>query len=110
MTGVYTTAEWIAKEGHEEAFVDAWKVFAAWAHSMPGAGTLQLAQDLEGKRRFVSFGLWDDIESAHKWKADPEFRTKMAKVQEHVAKFSPSELQVVRIVGDDWGGAEVVTG
>jgi heme-degrading monooxygenase HmoA len=100
VTGVYTTAEWIAKPGHEAAFIDAWNGFATWAHSMPGAEVLRLAQDLEASSRFVSFGSWGDIESAHRWKADPEFRARMAQVQEHVATFTPSELRVVRVVGD----------
>lgn len=103
MSGVYTTAEWIAKTGHEEAFVDAWNAFASWAHSMPGAGTLRLAQDLDGSSRFVSFGSWEDIESAHRWKSDPEFRSRMSQVQQHVAEFRPAELQVVRVVGDGAG-------
>ena len=105
MTDVYTTAEWIAKTGHEEAFIEAWQAFATWAHGMPGAEILRLAQDLEVASRFVSFGSWGDIESAHRWKADPEFRDRMSRVQEHVAKFTPSELHVVRVVGDEGAGA-----
>ena len=101
MTGVYTTAEWIAKEGHEDALVEAWNAFATWAHSRPGAGTLWLAQDLEGADRFVSFGVWDTIESVHTWKSDPEFRARMSQVQQHVATFTPAELEVVRVVGDE---------
>lgn len=99
MTGMYTTAEWIAKDGDEEAFIEAWNVFASWAHSMPGAGILRLTRDLDSGTRFVSFGSWDSVEAAHQWKADPEFRGRMAKVQEHVEKFSPSELEEVRAVG-----------
>jgi len=100
MTGVYTTAEWIAKTGHEQQFIEAWHGFAEWARSMPGAEVLRLAQDLEVDSRFVRFGSWGDIESAHRWKADPEFRDRMSRVQEHVAKFTPSELRVVRVVGE----------
>ncbi len=110
MTDAYTTAEWIAKAGHEDAFVEAWNAFAAWARSMPGAGTLRLARDLAGPSRFISFGLWDDIESAHEWKSNPEFRTRMAKVQEHVATFTPAELEVVRVVDDHHGSAEAGLG
>ena len=100
MPAVYTTAEWIAKPGQQDAFVEAWNAFASWAQDRPGAGTLRLARDLGGDTRFVSFGSWDDIESVHRWKADPEFRERMSKVQEHVAEFRPAELQVVRVVGD----------
>lgn len=104
MTAMYTTGEWVAKEGHEAAFVEAWGAFATWANSKPGAGTLRLAEDLETPGRFVSFGLWDTAESAHQWKSDPEFRARMAKVQEHVDKFRPAELQVVRTVDASAGG------
>lgn len=110
MTGVYTTAEWIAKTGHEEAFVEAWQAFATWAHSMPGAGALRLARDLDGDSRFVSFGAWSSLESAHRWKADPEFRARMSQVQEHVAKFTPAELQVVRVVGEEGAAGDVGQG
>ena len=99
MTGIYTTAEWVAKAGHEQAFIDAWNAFAAWAHDKPGAGTLELTQDLADANRFVSLGVWDSVESAHQWKSDAEFPARMAQVQEHVARFSPSELHVVRVVG-----------
>ena len=101
MAGMYTTAEWIAKDGHEQELVEAWNEFATWAHSMPGAGTLRLTRDLDDATRFISFGVWDSVEAAHQWKSDPEFRTRMAEVQQHVAKFSPSELDLVRTVGDD---------
>ena len=101
MAAMYTTAEWIAKDGHEQPFVEAWNLFATWAQSQPGAGTLRLTRDLESATRFVSFGSWDSVEAAHQWKSDPEFRSRMAEVQAHVAKFSPSELEVLRTVGAD---------
>jgi hypothetical protein len=31
----------------------------------------------------------------HAWKAAPEFRERMAAVQEHVAEFTPSELELM---------------
>lgn len=98
---VFTTAEWTAKPGHEQAFVDAWTAFAGWAQQQPGAGTLRLAQDLAASERFVSFGAWADLESAHRWKSDPEFGARMAQVQEHVAAFRPGELRVVARVGGE---------
>jgi heme-degrading monooxygenase HmoA len=98
MAEMYTTAEWIPNVGEEEAFVDAWTAFAGWAGSMPGAGTLRLARDLGDATRYVSFGWWDSAESAHAWKSSPEFRERMGRVQQHVAKFSPAELEIVETV------------
>jgi heme-degrading monooxygenase HmoA len=98
-----TTGEWFAKGGQEDAFMDAWEAFVSWARTMPGAGSFRLTRDLGDPSRFVSFGSWTDLESAHAWKSDPGFPPLMGKVQEHVARFSPAELEVVRLLGDDGG-------
>lgn len=100
MTEMYTTGEWFAKDGEEREFVEAWRAFASWAHGMPGAGTLRLTRDLTTTSRFVSFGRWEDTDSAHRWKADPEFRNRMAQVQQHVASFNAAELELVAAVGE----------
>jgi heme-degrading monooxygenase HmoA len=94
----YTTAEWVPKAGHEDTFVDAWTGFAEWAKAMPGAGTLRLARDLDDPKRFVSFARWDSIQAVHQWKASPDFPAHMAQVQEHVERFAPGELEVVRAI------------
>jgi heme-degrading monooxygenase HmoA len=99
MSEFFTTGEWVAKEGHADAFVEAWEVFATWAASMPGAGQLRLARDLGNPQRFVSFGSWNDLDLVHAWKSNPEFRTRMGAVQQHVAEFHPAELEVARIIG-----------
>ena len=99
MAEFFTTGEWIAKVGQGEQFVGAWAAFAAWAAGMPGAGELRLTRDLANEHRFVSFGSWNDLDLVHAWKADPDFRTRMGAVQEHVAEFHPAELEVVRVVG-----------
>lgn len=99
MSEFCTTGEWIAKEGQAEEFAGAWAVFASWAASMPGAGQLRLARDLGNPHRFVSFGMWNDLDLVHAWKADAEFRTRMGAVQQYVAEFHPAELEVVRVIG-----------
>ena len=99
MPETYTTGEWYAKPGEEEAFMDAWREFAAWGATKPGAGTLHLTRDLAEPSRFVSFGGWRSVEQAHAWKADPEFPERMRRVQQHVAAFHPHELVEVRTAG-----------
>jgi len=98
MPELYTTAEWIPKAGQKQAFVEAWRAFAGWARTMPGAGTLRLSRDLGDATRYVSFGRWESAEAAHAWKASPEFRERMAGVQQYVAKFVPAELEIVEEV------------
>lgn len=100
MSTVYTSGSWIPKPGGEETFVAAWKEFAAWASSMPGAGRLQLIRDLDEPERFVSFGAWEHIEQVRAWKSSPEFRGRMARVQEHVDEFRPTELGLIATAED----------
>jgi heme-degrading monooxygenase HmoA len=92
---VYTTGSWKPNAGSEHAFVEAWIRFADWASSRPGAGTLRLARDLRDPGQFVSFGVWESIEAVRGWKGSPEFRERMARLQEHVAEFQPGELELV---------------
>ena len=95
MAELITTGTWRPKAGAEDAFVAAWSEFSAWASSMPGAGVLRLGRDTRDPERFVSFGAWESAGAAHEWKASPEFRERMARVQEHVEQFVPAELDLV---------------
>jgi heme-degrading monooxygenase HmoA len=95
---VYTTGSWRPKEGHEAAFLEAWTVFARWASEMVGAGTVRLARDLRDSGRFVSFAARDGIGSVRAWKGSDEFKPRMAVVQQHVAEFEPTELELVRSI------------
>jgi heme-degrading monooxygenase HmoA len=95
MRTVYTCGIWQASAGSEEAFVEAWLEFAEWASAMPGAGTLRLVRDLAQPERFQSFGDWESIAEVRGWKSSPEFRERMGRVQQHVADFTPSELELV---------------
>jgi heme-degrading monooxygenase HmoA len=95
MSAIYTTGSWKPNPGSEEAFVEAWSEFAAWASAMPGAGELRLVRDLHEPGRFVSFGDWQDLERVRAWKSSPEFRERMARVLQHVDDFGPTELELV---------------
>jgi heme-degrading monooxygenase HmoA len=95
MSTVYTSGSWQPSAGSEEAFVAAWRQFAAWASSRPGAGRLQLVRDLARPGRFMSFGDWESIEQVRAWKGSPEFRERMARVLQHVDDFQPAELTLV---------------
>lgn len=103
MGEIYTTGTWTPKPGEEKAFVEAWREFAGWAGEHAGAGTLRLSRDLGDPTRFVSFGRWSSADAAHAWKADPEFGKRIGAVQQHVAAFAPSELEVVAEVSRSAG-------
>jgi heme-degrading monooxygenase HmoA len=103
MAGVYTTGSWRPFEGQEGEFVERWKEFAGWAVSLPGAGRAVLAADLRDPGRYVSFMGWSDIDAVRGWKGSPEFKPRMSRVQEHVDKFAPTELEVVAVVEPEAG-------
>jgi heme-degrading monooxygenase HmoA len=100
MDTTYTSGTWKPSSGSEDAFVEAWKQFASWASSRPGAGRLQLVRDLTDPSRFVSFGAWESIDDVRAWKSSPEFRERMAHVLQHVDDFQPAELGLVAVAED----------
>ena len=95
MTETYTTGTWTPTPEAVDAFVEAWTEFAAWASTMPGAGTLRLVRDTREPGRYVSFGDWADLDAVRSWKSSAEFRERMARVLQHVTDFQPSELALV---------------
>jgi heme-degrading monooxygenase HmoA len=98
MPDVYTTGSWRPFPGQEERFLEAWTEFARWSSGMPGAGRGLLARDLRDPERFISFVEWQSIEAVRGWKDSPEFKQRMSRVQQHVDKFAPTELEVVATV------------
>jgi heme-degrading monooxygenase HmoA len=99
MPDVYTTGWWKPFPGQEAAFLEAWTEFANWASEQPGGGVVRLTRDLRDPERFVSFMDWESIEAVRGWKSSPEFKERMGRVQKHVDKFSPTELELVASVG-----------
>lgn len=95
MSTVYTSGTWTPSPGREDAFVDAWEQFAAWASAMPGAGRLSLTRDLYEEGRYVSFGAWASEDAIRGWKGSPEFKERMAQVLQHVGDFKSAELGLV---------------
>jgi heme-degrading monooxygenase HmoA len=91
----YSSGAWTAKEGEEEAFVEAWTEFARWLRTMPGAGTARLTRDLREPRRYLSFAPWESAEAMDAWRSAPEFRERLGAVREHVAEFTPSDYELV---------------
>lgn len=95
MGQLITTGVWYVKLGHETEFVDEWTRFTQHASTFAGATTLRLGRDLGDPSRYVSFAPWVDPDSAHEWKAQPDFGERIGRVLQHVDKFEPSELEVV---------------
>jgi len=90
-----TTGIWTVKDGQSAEFTRARSGFAEWASGMDGATTLRLCRDAAEPARFLSFGPGRDLEAAHAWKATAQFRERIGRVLEHVARFEPAELDSV---------------
>jgi heme-degrading monooxygenase HmoA len=95
MPETYTSGVWLVKPGEEEAFVAAWRDFAAWGRTIPGCGTLRLVRDVENPSRFMSFGPWESFEAQRAWKEHEEFRERIMRVRQHVEDFTPSTYELV---------------
>lgn len=95
MATTYTSGVWRVKEGHDEAFVQAWTEFVSWAKRQPGASEFHLVRDLEDDRRYMSFAPWDSFDAQHAWKQTDEFTNKMQRVREHVDSFEPATYELV---------------
>jgi heme-degrading monooxygenase HmoA len=91
----YSSGAWTAKQGEDDAFVEAWTEFARWLITMPGAGTARLTRNLSEPRRYLSFAPWETAEAMHTWKSNPEFGQRLAAVRELIAELTPSEFELV---------------
>src|SRR5262249_55864835 len=96
---VYTSGTWKPSPGREEAFVEAWEQFAAWASQLPGAGQLRLTRDLHEEGRYVSFGEWSSEDAVRGWKGSPEFKERMAQVLQYVGEVQSNGLGLVATAG-----------
>jgi heme-degrading monooxygenase HmoA len=89
---IFTSGRFEVEPGNEEAFIDAWSEFAAWASRRPGAQTLRLFRDVRNTGRFISIGQWDNAEAVQAWKSSPEFKERIARVVKQATEFEPTEL------------------
>jgi heme-degrading monooxygenase HmoA len=97
---IFTSGRFEVEPGHEEAFIDAWSEFAAWASERPGAGTLRLFRDVRSPVRFVSLGQWEDAEAVRAWKSSPEFKERIGRVVKQAKEFEPTEhVTLAKVTG-----------
>ena len=103
MPETYTSGVWKPRPGEEDEFLAAWTEFARWGSGLDGAGPFRLLRDLRQEGTFVSVVPWESMEAVRGWKDSPDFKLHMSRVQEHVAEFSPTELEVVKTIENGEG-------
>ena len=79
---IYTNSIWQIKEGQEENFKSLWKEFAETAVKDKGAIEGGLLQEYDNPKSFVSFGVWENIESAKQLQNSPEMKSYLPKFDE----------------------------
>jgi heme-degrading monooxygenase HmoA len=91
MYEIFTAGRFEVEPGNEDAFIDAWSEFAAWASERPGARTLRLFRDVRNPGRFVSLGRWEDADAIQAWKSSSEFKERIGRVVTQATDFEPTE-------------------
>lgn len=100
MATLYTLGEWTALPGCENDLVAAWQDLAEWTEKhIDGSGWAKLLQDREEPRRFISFGPWQDADAVTAWREHDGFRTRVDRLRELVASFTPHSMDVAAQVG-----------
>ena len=107
MAGLYSSGDWHAKPGSEQAFIETWREFAEWtAAAIPGNTFAKLLQDDADPRHFVSFGPWRDQAAVSAWRDHPGFKDRVGRLQGLLDSFVPLTMNVVAEVGkptpDPW--------
>jgi quinol monooxygenase YgiN len=107
MYEIFTHGRFEVDPANEQAFVDAWSEFAAWASQQSGARTLRLFRDVRKPGRFLAFGEWDEPDAIRAWKSSPEFKERIGRVVKQATEFEPTELlTLARVKG---GSVEVLS-
>ena len=79
---IYTNSIWQVKEGQVENFKSLWKEFAE--DGIKNRDTLEaiLLQEYDNPKSFVSFGIWENIESIKQWQNSPDMKSYSSKFDE----------------------------
>jgi heme-degrading monooxygenase HmoA len=91
----FTHTTWQVKPGREEEFVERWREWAEWSHRQGLGARARLLKDVESPGTFVSFGPWETIASVRRWRGDPGYHERVARLQELVERFEPRTLEQV---------------
>jgi heme-degrading monooxygenase HmoA len=92
---LYTSAQWVVKEGKEKEFIEAWQAYIADGSKKFGVTGARMLQDAEISKRFVSFGRWENADKIAEWRSSPEFKNFMAKANELCDLAEPRNYKVV---------------
>lgn len=92
----YTFGIWTVKPGKESEFSKLWATFAdSTTLSYSAIGKAYLLRDIENPSKFISFGVWDSIDTVLKWRNSEGFKTFVANAMRLCEDFQPLNLKLV---------------
>ena len=93
----YSHTRWTVKPGLEDEFVQAWNELARWTFSAAAPTQGALLRDRATPNRFVSYGVWPDVETLERWRATPELQAQLRAIEDLLEEF---ELGTYDLVGE----------
>ena len=92
----YTAGQWLALPGRADDLVAAWSDFTAWSlKALPGADSFVLVRHAAEPRRFLSVGVWSDVESVAAWRSSEGFRERLDRCRAPCEQFEGHDYTVV---------------
>ena len=91
MTVHFTSGDWVVKEGHEDAFLRAFKASGTEDMDPPLRGLLrrpQLFENLKSPGHYRSYAEWESEEAVDEFRSRPDFGAMIAAMEEHLEEFS----------------------
>jgi heme-degrading monooxygenase HmoA len=95
----FTCGIWTVRDGSQEEFVTRWTVLVNSAEALPGSEFFLLIQDRADAHRFISFGAWDEWETADAWRASEAFADAMRACRELCEDFRPNDSTLRVAIG-----------
>lgn len=71
-----------------------WADWIAWSHGQGLGANARLLRDVEQPGTFISFGPWASLDVVRRWRSDPEYHVRVARMYEVVESFEPRTLEL----------------
>lgn len=94
MPQVWTLARWEVVPGREDDFVRVWQNLADWTLSEFPSASGTLLRDREQPNVFFSFGPWDDLETAARWRGSDGYEFRIEALRRVLFSFEPHLLDL----------------
>lgn len=94
MGQIYTSGDWLVKEGREEEFIAAWEEMASWTvETIETATWATLLRDDDNPRLFRSFGPWDSRDTVAIWREMDGFKERVARIRDLIESLDAKTME-----------------